>query len=534
VQGGGAAVVLKALALRGMGSWKKLDLFQREGSALKSLSHPAIPEYVDSFEVDSGGDRVFVLVQKKAGGASLQELLDTGFRFTVPQVHSLFRQLLAVLQYLGALNPPVLHRDVKPANVIVNVRRSDDVSLSLVDFGAVNSGVSRSGRGGGASFASTMVGTFGYMPPEAFGGGADVRSDLYAAGATMLFAVSGRSPSDVPQRRLKMDLESILPRPQRAELGNTYTVMRKLLEPAPEDRYRTAQEALDALTSRARLHDEPTSASSRMAGHVKPSGRARGRLSASPGASNFGAFDSAFDSAFDDGRGNGDGFYSFDSDDDDFDGVRRGGAAARVQSIVSKTLGGGAAAATKPLRRPAGSRVVIERDPDCRLLRIYIPPKGLTAQTASTGAFAVAWTGFVGFWTAGVVTGGAPIAFGLFSLPFWYAGLRMGKRVVDDVRSTTELVMSAGGGEKEVFFFSLRVAGALGDVRDAEGDSRDLDGASVAVEAHQSSQPVTSVVLREGVRRHTFGEDLDVVEQEWLCGEINSFLTAKPRLPRRR
>lgn len=513
---GGQAVALKVLSLRGMRSWKILDLFKREGDALRGLSHPAIPAFIDSVELDLGGDRLFVLVQRKADGESLQALLDRGQRFTPPQTASIFRQLLEVLRYLGELNPPLLHRDVKPANVIVDIvrkRGSDpDVMVSLVDFGGVNTGISK------GSVASTLVGTFGFMPPEAFGGGADARSDLYAAAATMLFVVTGLSPSQVPQARLKLDVEAVVPSSRRLELGNVFTVMRKLLEPAPEDRYQTARQALEALTSRNR-----------------PAKPAESRRRDKIGRANFGAFDSAFD----DGFGNGDGFYSGGMDSPTVGGSRGGGMRGRarlpsrsapgaMQSVRRRTRGGGGALKSTRTRQPAGSRVVLERDEESRLLRVFVPPKGFTAQTAATGAFAITWTGFVGFWTAGVVTGGAPLVAGLFSLPFWFAGFKMGKRVVDDLRGTTELVISAGGGQKEVYFFSLRVAGALGDVKLAEGDARDLDSAvvedTVYVNQDGTETRTSSMVLKEGVRTHALGEDLGDVEQDWLCNEINSFL----------
>lgn len=521
----GQLVALKVLSLRGMRSWKMLDLFKREGNALKSLSHPAIPDFIDSVELDHNGDHLFILVQRKAEGVSLQEFLDRGQRFTVAQVACVFRQLLEVLSYLGELNPPMLHRDVKPANVIVNVvssRRSKKeagVFVSLVDFGAVNSGVLKGTPG---AFASTLVGTFGYMPPEAFGGGADVRSDLYAAAAIILFTVTGLSPSQVPQSRLKLDVEAVVSAPRRLELGNAFTVMRKLLEPAPEDRYQTARQALEALSSRRVAENRMESSTFR--GNAEKT-RRRDKT----GRSNFGAFDAAFD----DGFGNGDGFYSEESDGGPvrpgFDASDRRGRLARRRNpgVIENTLNRSSGVGKmRSLRQPVGSRVLIERDADNRLLRVFIPPRGFTAQTASKGAFAVAWTGFVGFWTAGVVTGGAPLLMGLFSLPFWYAGVKMGKRVADDLKGTTELVISAGGGEKEVFFFSLRIVGALGDVREVEGDSRDLNGASVDVKMYQNEEEVTEIVLQEGVNKHALGEDLDDVEQDWLCGEINTFLRA--------
>lgn len=519
------AVAVKTLGLRGMRTWKALELFEREGRALQSLSHPSIPKYIHRFEVDVDGDRVFVLVQQKAEGASLQELLDSGFRFTDRQVMSVFVKLLDVLRYLGTLNPPMLHRDVKPGNVIINISTtsSNDVDLSLVDFGAVNSGVANDTRNStglnpksaqtASTFASMMVGTYGFMAPEQFGGAADVRSDLYSAGATVLFAITGRPPSEIPQRRLQLDIESVIPAQRRLELGNVYAVMQKLLEPAPEDRYQSAQQALSALSAKQSPRDERAQLYREY--YDRNRERAQARSSFDYGSSSLYPTPDRYES---------------DADDRNVgkprSNQRKNSIFNRIQSFVSKSAS--SQLARKRLRKPAGSRVALDIDESNRLFRMFIPPQGFTAKTASSGAFALAWNGFVGFWTIGAVTGGAPFLFSLFSIPFWYAGAKMAKGVVDDVRSHTELVISNCGGEREVYFFSLQVKGALGSTRSAEGDSRDLVDARVDATMYVNNQPVTNIVLREGVREHVFGQDLTEPEQEWVCSEINYFLNANP------
>jgi serine/threonine protein kinase len=81
--------------------------------------------------------------------------------------------------------PPVLHRDLKPANVVLR----PDGTLALVDFGSVRTLSTDRTHG------STLVGTFGYMPPEQLGGTVDRTSDLYALGATLLHDLTGRDPA---------------------------------------------------------------------------------------------------------------------------------------------------------------------------------------------------------------------------------------------------------------------------------------------------------------------------------------------------
>ena len=131
-----------------------------------------------------------------------QSLVDGGWRPTETEIVRVAEQLLEVLSYLSSLRPPVLHRDVKPGNVLLDRATG---ALSLVDFGAtaeaaMTAAVAEEGLG---TLGSTVVGTFGYAAPEQMMGGATAVSDLYSAGATLLFLLSGRAPSTMPSARLK-------------------------------------------------------------------------------------------------------------------------------------------------------------------------------------------------------------------------------------------------------------------------------------------------------------------------------------------
>lgn len=481
----GEQVAVKALPLSSMQSWLSLDLFMREVRALKSLSHPAVPTYIDSFEVENCGDTVFVLVQRIARGDSLQALIDDGRRFSTAQVLSTFQQLLQVLDYLSSLNPPVLHRDVKPANIILEIN-ADEPVLSLVDFGSVNA--STVPTSGGLPSA-TLVGTFGYMAPEQLAGTADVRTDLYAAGATILTMLTGLTPSAIGQKRLKVDVESVIPARERVKLGNIYTVMCKILEPAPEDRFDTAGAALDALNGKVDV-DRPNDAP------------VLNMISNSLSTEDLASLESAFSAMT------------------TLEGEVATGPFEKLTNWAGKKL---------RRRKPAGSRVVLERDRTNRLLRVAVPAKGLSGETISKGVFTVAWTGFTAFWTMGVLTGGAPFAFALFSIPFWAAGARLARATAEDVSGLTTLVVSFGGGEREIFYFALCSRTALGRDGIVEGDARDLDGAVVETEMFVNGRPVTELYLCEGTRRHAVGGALEAVEQEWLRDEINDFLRAKRR-----
>ncbi|MBW4521183.1 MAG: ankyrin repeat domain-containing protein [Scytolyngbya sp. HA4215-MV1] len=232
-------VALKALSLRHMGNWKQMELFEREAKVLAQLRHPAIPRYRDYFTVDTSDDRAFYIVQDLAEGKSLAELVESGWRTNEAGVKQIAIQILRILIYLQSLKPPVFHRDIKPHNLI----RAENGRIYLVDFGAVRD-TYRSTLAGG----STVIGTFGYMAPEQFRGQAFPATDLYSLGATLLFLLTHRHPSELPQERLKISFRSKL---QVSDLLANW--LEKVLEPDADDRFPSAKAALNALQEKTFL-----------------------------------------------------------------------------------------------------------------------------------------------------------------------------------------------------------------------------------------------------------------------------------------
>ena len=232
----GDRVALKALSMRSLGDWKILELFEREARVLESIDHPGVPAYIDYLSADDGD--AFVLVQELVEGRSLAERVAEGWRPDEEEVRRIAREVLETLAYLHGRNPPIVHRDIKPQNVMLR----DDGRVALVDFGAVKDRARAEG-----SFASTVVGTYGYMAPEQFRGQAAPSSDLYALGATLITLLTHRSPEELPQKRLKIDF--------RAESGASEGFedwLDHMIEPAPEDRLASAREALAALEGAGR------------------------------------------------------------------------------------------------------------------------------------------------------------------------------------------------------------------------------------------------------------------------------------------
>lgn len=235
----GQHVALKALSLKGMSSWKTSELFEHEARVLSVLDHPGIPQYIDYFQVETETNRRFYIAQQLAPGKSLAILVESGWRTKVAEIKDIAIQILEILVYLHQQTPPVIHRDIKPQNVI----RDEKGRVFLVDFGAVQDTYH-------STFArnSTVVGTFGYMAPEQFRGQAVPTTDIYGLGATLLFLLTHRSPADLPQDRLKLDFRS------RVQISEEFAdILEKMLEPDVEDRFLSAQAALEVMRGKKKI-----------------------------------------------------------------------------------------------------------------------------------------------------------------------------------------------------------------------------------------------------------------------------------------
>ena len=186
-------VALKELVFALVPTVEQLDAFEREARVLAALSHPSIPRFVESFRAGEGAGLRLYLAQELVEGEPLSARLG-GALFTEDEARELARQTLEILQYLHAQG--VVHRDVKPANLI----RRTHGSLALVDYGAARAVE-------GVTHGATLVGTYGYMPPEQLGGTVDATSDLYALGATLVHLLGAVPPANLlgPELRLGLD-----------------------------------------------------------------------------------------------------------------------------------------------------------------------------------------------------------------------------------------------------------------------------------------------------------------------------------------
>jgi len=227
-------VAIKIVSLRQSQDWKVLELFEREAKILANLDHPFIPNYLDYFQEDSDGDRTFYLVQELVEGESLAHLVQRGWKTTEEEVKAIATQILEILTYIHQLEPPILHRDIKPQNII----RRDDGSVYLVDFGAVKEVYNQTIIG-----KNTIIGTYGYIPLEQLEGKTYRASDLYSLGCTLVYILTHRSPADLPQNRFKIDFDRL-----NLNLSQPFqNWLKKILEPDVKNRFQSAHEALKSL-----------------------------------------------------------------------------------------------------------------------------------------------------------------------------------------------------------------------------------------------------------------------------------------------
>ncbi|MEZ4586796.1 MAG: serine/threonine-protein kinase [Gemmatimonadales bacterium] len=227
----GRSVALKVLSDEA--DWKARELFEREGTVLATIRHPAIPEFVEAGRAPAGDRLVPFLAMEFVDGESLATLIERGAPLDRADVLQLLADLLATLEYLHTRVPPVLHRDIKPSNLI----RRPSGELCLVDFGSVRTSYEAPDSPG-----STVAGTYGYMPYEQYLGQASPASDLFAVGATFLHLVTGKPPGAFLGAGGQVEVPADLPVGE--PLGGLLT---RMLRAAPEERFRSAQEARRAI-----------------------------------------------------------------------------------------------------------------------------------------------------------------------------------------------------------------------------------------------------------------------------------------------
>lgn len=218
---------------------KAIGDFKRESLLLTSLEHPSIPTIYDYFYDDALSR--FYLVMKYISGGDLASRMRAAVHGKLDEktVTDWGMQVADVLQYLHSRPKPIIYRDLKPANLMID---GNSGRVMLIDFGIAR-WVTQQEKG------VTAVGTMGYAPPELFSGRVQPASDVYSLGATMFHLLTGSDPQDNPL--LIFDF-SKNPRPRQIApslSSEMEQILMKTVEYRPEDRFRTAGELRNELAS---------------------------------------------------------------------------------------------------------------------------------------------------------------------------------------------------------------------------------------------------------------------------------------------
>ncbi|HPZ06568.1 MAG TPA: HEAT repeat domain-containing protein [Candidatus Eremiobacteraeota bacterium] len=203
--------------------------FKEEAEILAKLRHPNMPRVSDYFH---DYDRYYI-VMDYVQGDDLESILEQEGDPGLPELDVVdwAVQICGVLDYLHNQNPLILYRDLKPSNIMI---RYEDGRAMLIDFGLARTIQPGSERG------KTAIGTEGYSPPEQYMGNPEIRSDIYALGATMHHLLTGEFPAVPFQFNYVRDLN-----PDVSE-GMEKLVM-KAVEIELNDRYVSAKEMEQAL-----------------------------------------------------------------------------------------------------------------------------------------------------------------------------------------------------------------------------------------------------------------------------------------------
>jgi serine/threonine-protein kinase len=164
------------------------DAFRHEAEMLAALNHPNLPRVTDHFEQDG---KAYLVMEYVPGETLLSFLQREGLPQPHARVFEWMRQLCEALDYLHTQSPPIIFRDLKPANIML----TPSGQIKLIDFG-----IARLFKPGQAKDTQAF-GTIGYSAPEQYGKGqTDARSDVYALGVLLHQLLTGYDPTNTPFR----------------------------------------------------------------------------------------------------------------------------------------------------------------------------------------------------------------------------------------------------------------------------------------------------------------------------------------------
>ncbi len=238
---GGMSVVYMALNEKANKTWAVKEVRKngtmdfntvRQGlvaeiETLKRLNHPNLPSIVDVIEDDDS----FIVVMDYIEGRSLDKVLEEQGAQPMETVVEWAKQLCDVFAYLHTRTPPIIYRDMKPANIMLK----PDGQVMVIDFGTAKNYDIDLGQ-------TTGLGTMGYAAPEQYQNSGmrrtDARTDIYCLGMTIFHLLTSISPEVyLINEKVIRSMELALPR-------GLIDIIVKCIQPLPEDRYQSCAELL--------------------------------------------------------------------------------------------------------------------------------------------------------------------------------------------------------------------------------------------------------------------------------------------------
>ena len=241
--------------------------FEREAKLLAGLRHANLPRVSDHFVLPGQGQ---YLVMDFIEGQSLGAMLaERGGPLAEAEVLPWIRQVCDALEYLHSRTPPVIHRDIKPDNIIIG----PDGRAVLVDFG-----ISKEFAPGKGTTVGAKAVTPGYSPPEQYASGkTDARSDVYALGATLYTLLTGQVPPEGPNLSSGAAVLSPPRQLNRAVSDNVSAAIEAAMATTISRRLGSAGSFAQALAGGTRVVT-PQSTASRAAAPANPPARRRSCL----------------------------------------------------------------------------------------------------------------------------------------------------------------------------------------------------------------------------------------------------------------
>ncbi|NOK62815.1 MAG: Serine/threonine protein kinase [Chloroflexi bacterium AL-N1] len=225
------------------------ESFRNEAEMLAALAHPNLPRVIDHFEQDG---KAYLVMEFVPGDTLISYVQQEGLPQPLSRVLSWVRQLCDVLTYLHTSNPPIIFRDLKPANIMLTPQGQ----LKLIDFG-----IARLFKPGKEKDTQAF-GTAGYSAPEQYGRGqTDARSDVYSLGVLVHQLVTGYDPTQTPFRLpFATELQASISR-------EVSEVLSKAVDNDPAQRFTTIHEFRDALF---RATEQTMASTQAVAPHIEP------------------------------------------------------------------------------------------------------------------------------------------------------------------------------------------------------------------------------------------------------------------------